>query len=82
MGFETPLTGAQRVARRRATLRAQGLRPRTFWLPDTSTEAFRAEAARACAAIDASWDDDQMPGWIDAMIDDVVSDLPPPDGLV
>ncbi len=53
MGCETPLTGAERVARRRAALRAQGLRPKTFWLPDTQSEAFHAQAARDVAAINA-----------------------------
>lgn len=82
MGYETPLTGAQRVAKRRAALRAQGLRSRTFWLPDTSSDDFQSAATRACAAIDKAWEDEQLQGWMDAMIDDVLADLPPPDGLV
>jgi hypothetical protein len=45
---------AERVARRRAGLRAQGLRPRQFWLPDVRSEAFQAEVRRACAAIATS----------------------------
>ena len=75
------MTGAQRVAKRRATLRAQGLRPRTFWMPDTATEDFRRRAARACAAIDDAWNGGPQRGWVDAMIDDILSDHPPPDGL-
>ena len=51
MGFEKPLTGAERVARRRAALRAQGLRPRTFWLPDPNSEAFKEQARRDVEAV-------------------------------
>lgn len=46
MGKHEPLTGAERAARYRAKMRARGLRPRVFWLPDTSDPAWRAEAAR------------------------------------
>lgn len=53
MGFEKPLTGAERVARRRAALRAQGLRPRTFWLPDPNSEAFKEQARREVEALNA-----------------------------
>lgn len=82
MGYEPPKTSAQRVAKRRAALRAQGLKPKTFWLPDTSTDEFKAAAARACTAIDNTWEDEELQGWIDAMVDEVLADLPPPDGLV
>lgn len=82
VNVQRPLTGAERVAKRRAALRAQGLRPQTFWLPDMTTEAFRAGAARACAAIDQAWADAELRGWMEAMIDDVVADYPPPEGLV
>jgi hypothetical protein len=77
------MTGAERVAKRRAALRAQGLRPKTFWLPDTTTPEFQAGIARAVAAINAQWEaDPELEGWIDAMADDALSDLPPPEGLV
>lgn len=82
MGMERPMTSAERVAKRRAALRAQGLRPKTFWLPDTTTEAFKTRAALACAAIDKAWEDAELRGWMDAMIDDVLADYPPPEGLV
>ncbi len=82
MNIERPMTGAERVAKRRAALRAQGLRARTFWLPDTSTDAFKTKAAQASAAIDRTWKDDGLGEWMDAMIDDVLAAYPPPDGLV
>lgn len=46
MGVERPMTSAERVARRRARLRAKGLRPKTFWLPDTTTPEFQEEARK------------------------------------
>ena len=52
MGFEKPLTGAERAKRWRAAMRAKGLRPRTFWLPDTSTPDFRERARRDSEALD------------------------------
>ncbi len=82
MASTKPLTGAERVARRREALRARGLRPRTFWLPDTQSPEFRERAALACAAIDRAWEDQELRGWMDAMVDAVLADLPPPDGLV
>lgn len=83
MGMERPMTSAERVAKRRAALRAQGLRPRTFWLPDTTTPDFKAKAARACAAINARLDaDPEFEAWIDAMQEDLLADIPPPEGLV
>ncbi len=45
---------AERVAHRRKALRAEGLRPRTYWLPDMRDEAVKAEIGRACLAIAAS----------------------------
>lgn len=46
MNIERSLTGAERVRKWRAAMRAKGLRPKTFWLPDTSTEEFQEQARR------------------------------------
>jgi hypothetical protein len=77
MGMERPTTGAERVAKRRAALRAQGLRQTSFWLPDVSTPEFAARVAKASNAIDRQTEDAETRAWMDAMIDDVLSDLPP-----
>lgn len=53
MAAQTPLTGAQRVAKRRAALRAQGLKPRTIWVPAVSAEEFRRRAQRDVRLINA-----------------------------
>ena len=42
-------TSAQRVAKRRAALRAQGLRPIQIWVPDTRAPGFAEECARQAA---------------------------------
>jgi len=44
-------SGAARVQRRRDKLRAAGLRPVQFWLPDTRVAGFAAACARQVAAI-------------------------------
>lgn len=40
MRLERPMTSAERVAKRRAVLRSQGLKPRTIWLPDRTSPVF------------------------------------------
>ena len=47
-------TSAQRVAKRRAALRAQGLRPIQIWVPDTRAPGFAEECARQAAIADAA----------------------------
>ena len=49
-----PSIGAQRVAKRRAALRAQGLRPIQIWVPDTRAPGFADECARQAAIADAA----------------------------
>lgn len=46
MNKPTPIPGRERVAKRRAALRAQGLRPKQFWVPDVHSQEFKAEARR------------------------------------
>lgn len=41
-----PLSRAERVERRRAKLRAAGLRPIQIWIPDTRAPGFAAECRR------------------------------------
>jgi DNA-binding LacI/PurR family transcriptional regulator len=38
----------------RARMRAQGMRPIQIWVPDTRSEAFKAEAQRQCLAVAGS----------------------------
>lgn len=59
MGMERPMTSAERVAKRRAALRAQGLRPKTFWLPDTTTPEFQEEARKTREWLWAHVEDDR-----------------------
>jgi hypothetical protein len=80
MGVHGTFTGAERVAKRRAALRASGLRPKQIWLPDMRDPKVRADI-RADAAALAS----QAHRW-QAIVDDaealsgeVLADLPPYD---
>ena len=47
-------TSARRVAKRRAALRAQGLRPIQIWVPDTRAPGFAEECARQAAIADTA----------------------------
>ena len=47
-------TGTQRVAKRRAALGAQGLRPVQNWVPDTRAPGFAEEYARQAAIADVA----------------------------
>jgi hypothetical protein len=46
-----PVPAADRVAKRRAKLRAQGLRPIQIWVPDIHAPGFADEARRQCALL-------------------------------
>ncbi len=79
MGVHETFTGAQRVAKRRAALRAQGLRPRQIWLPDLRDPKVRAEIQADAAALAKQayrWDD----FWIEmeALQADLWDSEPPP----
>jgi hypothetical protein len=52
--FATASSNAAKVARHRARLRRQGLRPVQLWVPDTRTPRFAAEARRQSLAAAAS----------------------------
>ena len=78
MGVHVNLTGAQRVAKRRAALRAQGLRPRQIWLPDLRDPKVRARIQADAAALAAQshrWDD--ILDDVEAMGAEVLDDIPP-----
>lgn len=81
MNYHKAMTGAERVAKRRAALRAQGLRPRTFWLPDTTTPEFKEQARKDCEWLKKTmhlWEDDLR--FVEAMTDDALASLPPWEG--
>ena len=65
------------MAKRRAALRAQGLRPRTFWLPDPDNEVFKAQAERDVAR---TWEleshDAEAMAFVEAMTDELLRDHP------
>jgi hypothetical protein len=80
MGKHEPISrkamaSSERVAKHRAALRAQGLRPKQFWLPDTSDPAWRAEARRQSLAAANSPSEAEDQAFIDSLND--WDDLPP-----
>ena len=52
-----------------AQMRAQGLRPVHFWVPDTRTAEFRAEARRQATAVALSPQEPEDQAFIDAVSD-------------
>jgi hypothetical protein len=49
--MSTPEKQNAKVARSRARMRAAGLRPVQFWVPDTRRPLFVAELSRQCLAL-------------------------------
>ena len=67
-----PATAAERVEKRRAALRAQGLRPIQIWVPDTRAPGFAEECARQAAIVDAAnRADGELMDFADAALDDI-----------
>ena len=65
-------TVAERVQKHRDALRAQGLRPKQIWVPDTRAEGFAEECARQVAlAAAADRADPEHMSFVDAALDDL-----------
>jgi hypothetical protein len=70
-------SSAERVAAYRRRMRAQGLVPKTIWVPDTSDPAFITEYARQAREIAANSESEaEIIRWIEAAQADL--DLGPP----
>lgn len=57
----------RRVARHRARLRAQGMRPLQIWVPDTSAPGFDEECHRQSLALAASSYAEEDQAFVDAI---------------
>ena len=64
-----PRTPQQRMASRRERLRAQGLRPVQFWVPDLRDPKVLAEIRREGAMMAKHPDNDAVDDWIDQVVD-------------
>ena len=76
MGKHETLTGAQRVAKRRAALRAQGLRPKQFWVPDVRDPRVLEGIRRSVEIIQADQDENEVIAWIASLHAEVMADEP------
>lgn len=65
--MSTPLT--ERVKRRRAILRAAGLRPVQIWVPDTRRDGFAAECRRQSRLLRDDPDERKTLDWLAATTD-------------
>lgn len=64
-----PKTTRERMQARRARLRAQGLRPVQFWVPDLRNPTVLAEIKREAALLSKHPDNDAIDAWIEAVYD-------------
>jgi len=66
------MSSAERVRKRRAALRAQGLRPVQIWVPDTRRPGFAEECRRQCLlTAEADRADPEMLDALDAALMDL-----------
>ena len=63
------LNSREKARAYRERMRAAGFRPVQFWVPDTRTAAFRAEAHRQSAAVAGSAHEHEDQAFIDAISD-------------
>lgn len=54
MNKPEPVPARERVAKRRAALRARGLKPKQFWVLDLENPEVRREVQEACERISSS----------------------------
>ena len=64
-----PQTAKQRMSARRARLRAQGLRPVQFWVPDLRDPKVLQEIQREGAMLSKHPDNAAIDDWLDLMRD-------------
>ena len=76
MGVHENLTGAQRAARFRAAKRAQGLRPRQFWLPDLRDPAVRVAFAQEAVEINRRDRADGTMEYLESLTDEIMGREP------
>lgn len=60
-----------KVRAHRARLRAQGLRPVQYWLPDVNSPEFKARLRQECLAIAASADEKDVMDLLESVRDEV-----------
>jgi hypothetical protein len=65
----TPKPSRDKVRAHRERLRAQGLRPIQFWVPDVRTPEFRAEARRQSLLVASSPHEVDDQAFVDAVSD-------------
>ena len=64
-----PRTATERMSARRKRLRAQGLRPVQYWVPDLRDPRIRAAIKREAASLANHPDNAAIDEWLDAAYD-------------
>lgn len=75
MGKHDKIVNRERVARRRAALRAQGLRPKQFWVYDTRQPGFYERINEQARKIAESPREKEDQAWVDSL--QSMLELPP-----
>jgi len=78
MNKPIPLSGRERVARRRQALRGRGLRPKQIWVPDLRVPEVRERLAGEIEEIRRSDEEEDVMGFLNSV--SIFNDLPPYDG--
>jgi hypothetical protein len=65
----TPKTAKERMSARRKRLRAQGLRPVQFWVPDLRNPRVRADLRRQGRLLAKHPENAEVDAWIEAVSD-------------
>ena len=76
MGVHEKMTGAQRVAKRRATLRAKGFKLKQIWVPDLNDPKVLEGIRRSVEIIRADKDEQEVMERIGSLHDEVMADEP------
>jgi DNA-binding LacI/PurR family transcriptional regulator len=69
MGVHQPLSSRERVARYRADMRAKGMRLKQIWVPDVTSEAFKAEAHRQSLLVAHGEHEAEYMAFIESQVD-------------
>ena len=67
MNKPAPLSSRERVARRRAALRAKGLKLKQIWVPDVHSPELKAQARAAALAVANSPHEAEDQAWVDSV---------------
>jgi Protein of unknown function (DUF3018) len=76
MNAPARMTGAERMAKHRANLRAKGYKLKQYWLPDLNDPKMQADIKRGIAAINASEDEAEVMAFAALNFEEIMANEP------